>query len=134
MLYNVTVVFFGQGLCKFPPGNAVVFLLVGFPQVYFICCREPQWYIRSWSLYVFHSSTAAGLQLNCLQVFYNNFNRNLVIRDCIGLLLLRSVIGSENSLHSQPIEWRNETNHDLVARVSRALGSLLVLTLSSHWP
>ena len=62
------------------------------------------------------------------------FNRNLVIRDCIGLLLLRSVIGSENSLHSQPIEWRNETNHDLVARVSRALGSFLVLTLSSHWP
>ena len=62
------------------------------------------------------------------------FNRNLVIRDCIGLLLLRSVIGSENSLHSQPIGWWNETNHDLVARVSRALGSLLVLTLSSHWP
>ena len=62
------------------------------------------------------------------------FSRNLVIRDCIGLLLLRSVIGSENSLHSQPIGWWNETNHDLVARVSRALGSLLVLTLSSHWP
>ena len=62
------------------------------------------------------------------------FSRNVVIRDCIGLLLLRSVIGSENSLHSQPIGWWNETNHDLVARVSRALGSLLVLTLSSHWP
>ena len=62
------------------------------------------------------------------------FSRNLVIRDCIGLLLLRSVIGSENSLHSQPSGWWNETNHDLVARVSRALGSLLVLTLSSHWP
>ena len=61
------------------------------------------------------------------------FNRNLVIWDCIGLLLLRSVIGSEK-LHSQPIGWWNETNHDLVARVSRALGSLLVLTLSSHWP
>ena len=56
------------------------------------------------------------------------FNRNLVIRDCIGLLC------SENSLHSQPIGWWNETNHDLVARVSRALGSLLVPTLSSHWP
>ena len=42
------------------------------------------------------------------------FNCNLVIRDCIGLLLLRSVIGPENSHHSQPIGW------------------LLVLTLSSH--
>ena len=40
-----------------------------------------------------------------------------VIRDCMGFALLRSVIGPENSRHSQPIRCKAKTNHDLISCV-----------------
>ena len=41
-----------------------------------------------------------------------------VIQDCIGLTLLRSVIGPESSCHFlNQLDVKSNTNHDLVARV-----------------
>ena len=55
--------------------------------------------------------------------------------DYIDLALLCSVIGAETRLVSlpQPIKWKTNSNHDLVASFSRALRGLRVLSLDSHW-
>ena len=57
-----------------------------------------------------------------------------VIWDCLVFALLRSVIGPENILrHSLDRQIQNLNHQDLATRVSHALGSLVVFTVSSHW-
>ena len=57
-----------------------------------------------------------------------------VIRDRIGFVLLRSVIGPENSRHSLR-QWdaKFEPISTWSPAFSRVLGSLVVFTLNSHW-
>ena len=57
-----------------------------------------------------------------------------VIRDCVGLALLRSVIGPENSHHSINQSDANVNPTTIWSPTfSRALGSWLVLISSFHW-
>lgn len=57
-----------------------------------------------------------------------------VLRDCIGFALLRFGIGPENAPHSlDQSDTKLNPIKTLLPAFSRALGGLLVFTLSSHW-
>ena len=69
-------------------------------------------------------------RMRVCRLIFNSVSK--VIRDCIDFALLHSVIGPENSRHS-----RNQSDAKLKPTwspsFSRALGSFVVSTLSSHW-
>ena len=75
----------------------------------------------TWSLAVYHASDNSVFCQLCL-LFFNPVSR--IIRDSFGFTLLRSVIGPL----SQPIRFKSETNHDLLACVIPRCRQF-----SSHW-
>ena len=69
-------------------------------------------------------------RMRVCRLIFNSVSK--VIRDCIDFAFLYSVIGPENPRHS-----RNQSDAKLKPTwspaFSRALGSFVVSTLSSHW-